>query len=295
MFSIRVIGLLLSGVLITSLPAFAETASLSPPAPAGTVESNRVYIALLFSTWHPRGRSMSQIVPSIRVKLAAAGFAIVPDQADPHDLTLHVNYREERGKQYRFDTYGTKIICTFLLQRLSGETLLDVTIREESSDYDFGTAPYLEALEKFDTSPYFYFLGEIVKGRVFATTDQTEALIQGLSRMVQAEPRRDAPLPAGGDYSMAQSETVYSLLARENTIKELGRLKDARAVPVLTCLLTHGSPPVRLAAVEALRGMRWSDETRSSLERMATRDPDRDVQRAATQALATPSPQSPQP
>lgn len=290
MLSMQVISLLLSGVLITSSVAFSEAEPTSPAMSADIVEGNRVYIDLSFSTWHPRGRSMSQIAPSLRVKLAAAGFAVVPDQSHSHDLTLHVNYREERGKQYRFDIYGTKLTCAFLLQPLSGETLLDLTIREESSDYDFGTAPYLEALEKFDTNPYFYFLGEIVKGRVSAKTDQTEVLIQGLSIMVQADPRRDAPLPTGGDYSMTQSETVYMLLARENTIRELGRLKDARAVPVLTRLLTHASPPVRLTTIEALRGMQWPDETRSNLERLAAHDPDRDVQRAAIQALVTPSP-----
>src|SRR4249920_2142080 len=134
MVFLRVISLLLSGVLITSSAAFAEADRTSPATPAGSVEGNRVYIDLLFSTWHPRGRSMSQIAPSLRVKLAAAGFAVVPDQADPHDLTLHVSYREERGKQYRFDTFGTKITCAFLLQPISGETLLDLTIREESSD-----------------------------------------------------------------------------------------------------------------------------------------------------------------
>jgi HEAT repeat protein len=85
------------------------------------------------------------------------------------------------------------------------------------------------------------------------------------------------------------------LLARENTIKELGRLKDARAVPILTRLLTHASPPVRLSTIEALRGMQWSDETRSNLERLAAHDPDRDVQRAAIQALVTPGPYAPQP
>ncbi len=285
-FSMRVIGMVLSVVCCTSAVAFAEGEGPSSAESSRLDDGSRMYIDLSFATWHPRGRSMSQIAPAIRVKLAAAGFAVVPSRTDPHDLTLHVAYREERGKQFRFDTYGTRITCAFLLQPPSGETLLDLTIREESGDYDFGTAPYLEAIEKFETNPYFYFLGEIVNERVNAKTDTTDALIQGLSRMVQAEPRRDGQLPTGGDYSLAQSETVYSLLARENTIKELGRLKDARAVPVLTSLLTHASPQVRLTAIEALRGMHWSAEARFGLERLAIQDPDRDVQQAATHVLA---------
>ena len=286
-FSMRIVGMLMAGVLVANAVAFAEGRDPSAAVPPQQAEGSRVYVDLSFATWHPRGRSMSQIAPAIRVKLAAAGFTVVPSQTDPHDFTLQVAYREERGRQFRFDTYGTKITCMFLLQPASGETLLDLTIREESGDYDFGTAPYLEALEKFDTNPYFYFLGDIVKGRVSAKTDTTDALIQGLSRMVQAEPRRGGPLPTGGDLSLTQSETVYSLLARENTIKELGRLKDTRAVPIFTSLLNHASSQVRLTTIEALREMQWSDEARSGLERLATHDPDRDVQQAATQVLAS--------
>lgn len=285
-FSTRVIGMVLLVACFTSAVVFAEGEGPSAAVSPRLADGSRIYIDLMFATWHPRGRSMSQVAPAIRVKLATAGFTVVPSQTDPHDLTLQVAYREERGKQFRFDTYGTRVTCTFLLQPPSGKTLLDLTIREESSDYDFGTAPYLEALEKFETNPYFYFLGEIVKGRVYEKADATDILIQGLSRMVQAEPRRDGPAPTGGDYSLAQSETVYSLLARENTIKELGRLKDVRAIPVLTSLLTHSSPQVRLMAIEALQGMRWSAEARSGLERLATQDPDRDVQQAATHVLA---------
>jgi HEAT repeat protein len=258
---------------------------------AQIAEAKSIYIDLTFSTWHPRGRTLSQIGPALKIKLTNAGFTVVPKASDPHDLTLKVRYREERGQQYKFDTYGTEITCEVTLEHAAAGALLDLTIRESSGAYDSGTPPYLEALERFDTNPYFYFLGEIVSARTRSRSDVTEALIHSLRQMVQVEtPKTDQLQDAHG---FLPGESLYPALVRENTIRELGRLRDDRAVPLLTALLGHASKQTRLASIEALTPLRDSAEVRSALERMATGDRDPEIRRAAASALSASTPASP--
>lgn len=258
---------------------------------AQIAEAKSVYIDLTFSTWHPRGRTLSQIGPALKIKLTNAGFMVVPKASDPHDLTLKVRYREERGQQYKFDTYGTEITCEVKLEHASAGSLLDLTIRETSGAYDSGTPPYLEALERFDTNPYFYFLGEIVSSRTRSRSDVTEALIHSLQHMIQAETPKTEQLQDA--HGFLPGESLYPALVRENTIRELGRLRDDRAVPVLTALLGHASRQTRLASIEALTPLRDSAEVRSALERMATGDRDPEIRRAAASALSASTPASP--
>lgn len=258
---------------------------------AQIAEAKSVYIDLTFSTWHPRGRTLSQIGPALKIKLTNAGFMVVPKASDPHDLTLKVRYREERGQQYKFDTYGTEITCEVKLEHASAGSLLDLTIRETSGAYDSGTPPYLEALERFDTNPYFYFLGEIVSSRTRSRSDVTEALIRSLQHMIQAETPKTEQLQDA--HGFLPGESLYPALVRENTIRELGRLRDDRAVPVLTALLGHASRQTRLASIEALTPLRHSAEVRSALERMATGDRDPEIRRAAASALSASTPASP--
>ncbi|GIW53812.1 MAG: hypothetical protein KatS3mg082_0216 [Nitrospiraceae bacterium] len=258
---------------------------------AQIAEAKSVYIDLTFSTWHPRGRTLSQIGPALKIKLTNAGFTVVPKASDPHDLTLKVRYREERGQQYKFDTYGTEITCEVKLEHASAGSLLDLTIRETSGAYDSGTPPYLEALERFDTNPYFYFLGEIVSSRTRSRSDVTQALIRSLQQMIQAETPKTEQLQDA--HGFLPGESLYPALVRENTIRELGRLRDDRAVPVLTALLGHASRQTRLASIEALTPLRDSAEVRSALERMATGDRDPEIRRAAASALSASTPASP--
>ncbi len=258
---------------------------------AQIAEAKSVYIDLTFFTWHPRGRTLSQIGPALKIKLTNAGFTVVPRASDPHDLTLKVRYREERGQQYKFDTYGTEITCEVKLEHASVGSLLDLTIRETSGAYDSGTPPYLEALERFDTNPYFYFLGEIVSSRTRSRSDVTEALIRSLQQMIQAETPKTEQLQDA--HGFLPVESIYPALVRENTIRELGRLRDGRAVPVLTALLGHASRQTRLASIEALTPLRDSAEVRSALERMATGDRDPEIRRAAASALSASTPVSP--
>lgn len=248
-----------------------------------------VYVDATSSTWRSRGRVSFQVVPSVRMKLQSAGFAVVQNQTDPHDLTLKVEYREERGSQFRIDLYATDITLVASLEHPTEGQLLRLTIRESSGLNEMGNAPYLQVLQRLETNPYFYFLGDIIKGFVVSRRDTIGSLIEGLRRLqVKEEPITVSPtdeLPSTAS-TLPTFETLYAGLAREKTIQELGRLQDPRAVPVLIALLEHADPGVRLASVLALESIRDA-KSRSAIERLAKQDLDQEVRAAAKAALPT--------
>ena len=250
-----------------------------------------VYVDATSSTWRSRGRVSFQVVPSVRMKLQSAGFAVVQNQTDPHDLTLKVEYREERGSQFRIDLYATDISLVASLEHPTEGQLLRLTIRESSGLNEMGNAPYLQVLQRLETNPYFYFLGDIIRGHVVSRVDMTGALIEGLER-IEAKDQSILMSPLGDQLPAAEStlptfESHYTRLAREKTIHELGRLQDPRAVPVLVTLLEHPDPGVRLASVRALQSMR-EVKSLSAFERLAEKDSDHEVRAAAKAALASP-------
>ncbi len=95
-----------------------------------------------------------------------------------------------------------------------------------------------------------------------------------------------APDLGVGMLEMVHGETLYPQLVRENTIRELGQLKDPQAVPLLTIFLGHGNRQVRLLSIRALSAIQ-ADEARPAIERVAQQDEDREVRQAAVAALAS--------
>lgn len=274
---------LLAACLVTGAPVgWADERALTDEQHEVVKRANVLFVAVRSSTWMPRGHTLYDAPATLRAKLAAAGFTVVPDESQPHELILRVEYREERGQQIRFDMFGTDITGEILLEHVTLGPLLQLTIRESSSEAAFGTPPYLDALQKFETNPYYYFLGDIVRARVASRLDITGGLIQGLRRVAQKPPER-------GDQqeqlSMRPTDELYAPDARENAIRELGRLKDPRAVPILTALLEHADRRVRMRSAESL-GLIRAPESRPVLERVAEHDQDPHVRKAAAGALA---------
>jgi hypothetical protein len=191
------------------------------------------------------------------MKLESAGFAVVENRTDPHELTLKVEYREERGRQFRIDLYGTDITCAITLEHEQQGQLVQVTIRESPTYADRDTGPYIEVLHRFETNPYYYFLGDIVKGRVVSRLDVNGSLVRGLERLVETESRltsADAEAASNPGNTLPASDVLLARQALDNAILEVGRLRDARAIPVLTKLLAHQDRQIRLSSVAAHGG-----------------------------------------
>ncbi|HEV8540641.1 MAG TPA: HEAT repeat domain-containing protein [Nitrospiraceae bacterium] len=274
--------------MIPPSPALADERVLTDTELQLLQQAKSIYVDASTSTWRSRGRVSFSLVPSLRMKLQAAGFAVVTDPAAPHDLTLNVIYREERGKQFRIDLYGIEILCRIRLAHAVLGPLFNLTIHESSTYQDLDTGPYVEALHRLESDPYYYFLGDLVKGTVSGRLDLTGSLIQGLQRLASSELSASAspeapPNPAD---TLPDAAILHARPARDNTILELARLKDARALPVLTQLLSHRDPRVRLASVRALGEIR-SSQARPAIERVASQDGDHEVREAATAVLAS--------
>jgi hypothetical protein len=222
------------------------------------------------------------------MKLTSAGFAVTEDPETPHDLTLTVDYREERGKPISISLSGTEITCVMFLDHPQQGRLLYTKIHEKPRYAELVTAPYVEVVEQFQTNPYFYFVGDLIRGRIDADLDTTGALIQAVDRQFDRErhPRVATPL----DTLESPAETFPDLdlhfadSARENAVEELGRLKDPRAIELLKTLMFHSEPRTRLLAVLAL-GEFDAPFLASAMTRVVRADSDPDVRDAAATVL----------
>jgi len=274
----------------------SATAAQDPGHDPVTTDVRRPLVVLLdvrAATWRPRGRISFGLVPSLRMKLSAAGLRVVEDPQEPHDARLIVKYREERGKPISVHLSGTEITCDIELHHPErGE--IRMTIHETPGYDELVNAPYVEVVEKLQANPYFYFLGDLIQELSGSRRDTTGALIEALRRHVERE--RNAPPVSPFDTLVSPSETFpdldrhYAPWAQQNTVEELGRLKDARAIPLLVRMLSHEDRHTRLKAETALREFAVGS-VRSTLAEVAQGDADAAVRQAAASALQQFAPQ----
>lgn len=284
--------LLLSSFLCIGLTlptlSFAEQDAPSRPTAVGSDRQPIIHLDVSASTWRSRGRVSFGLIPSLKMKLTSAGFAVTQDPESPHDLTFKVDYREERGKQISLNLSGTEITCVMLLDHPQEGRLFSTTIHESPRYAELVTAPYVEVVEQFQTNPYFYYIGDLIRGRTDAHLDTTAALIQAVQRQFDREryPRVATPL----DTLVSPAETFpdldlhFAALAQENAIDELGRLQDSRAIDLLKTLMFHSDPRTRLRAVLAL-GKFNSPSLAPAMTRVVRADSDADVRDAAAAVL----------
>ena len=248
-----------------------------------------IFLDVEATTWRrPRSRISFGIAPVLRMKLTSSGFAVTDDRERPHDLTLTVRYREERGKRMSVNLYGTDITCLIRLESPQREPLQSMTIHETPSYTDLATAPYVEVVDRLQTNPYFYFIGEIVRGWN-KKLDATGALIQALERQIEQEHHRLPATPLDTLVSPAETfpdlDDHFAPMAQQNAVDELGRLQDSRAIDVLERLIGDANPETRLHAVLAL-GQFDTVSVTPALARVVEADSNAAVRNAASTVLA---------
>ncbi len=288
MIRLLLLSFLFSIGLVPSLSALGQE-TLRQPIIVVIAPKPLIFLDVQAHTWRPHGRISFGIIPSLKIKLASAGFAVTEAPDDPHDLTLRVEYREERGAPISHNLFGTELTCILLLDHPQQGRLLSTTIHESPAYAGLVTAPYVEVVEKFQTNPYFYFLGDLIRGRIDAGLDTTGGLIQALDRQIdrQRHTRPGTPL----DTLESPSETFsdldlhYAALALENAVEELGRLKDGRALDLLKELMFHPDSRTRLRAVLAL-GEFDAPSLVPAMARVVLGDSDVGVRNAAKAVLA---------
>lgn len=219
-------------------------------APAADAPLPSVLVEVRTATWKPRGRVLFDVKATVRNKLSGVGFPIVRDAEQPHDLTLKVDYREERGRQYDVTAYQTIVTGRFRLEGQGSTPLLELSVQERSAEQLGGTPPYIDAIQRFETNPSVFFLGDIVRERLQGERGRAPALMAGLRRVLRKDASRIDPLSA--PHTMMAAESSLPRVARHRAIRELGRLGDPRAVPFLRELLSHDDPAIRQTAGQAL-------------------------------------------
>lgn len=284
--------LLLSSFLCIGLTlptlSFAEQDAPSRPTAVGSDRQPIIHLDVFTRTWRSRGRVSFGLIPSLKMKLTSAGFAVTQDPERPHDLRFKVAYREERGKQISLNLGGTEITCVMLLHHPQEGRLFSTKIHESPRYAELVTAPYVEVVEQFQTNPYFYYIGDLIRGRIDAHLDTTAALIQAVQRQFDREryPRVATPLDTLESPAeiFPDLDLHFAALAQENAIDELGRLKDSRAIDLLKTLMFHSDPRTRLRAVPA-RGEFNSPSLAPAMTRVVRADSDADVRDAAAAVL----------
>jgi hypothetical protein len=248
-----------------------------------------VYLTVSATSWRTRGRVSFPIEPAIRRKLEAAGFVVTENRDDGYDVRVKVEYRETEGRPISTTLSGTDLSCAVTLEDAQGGQLARLVIVESPAYAGLITAPYVDAVLALETNPYFYFLGDVLRGIALLNMDATGALIAAMERWID---HTDPGNPAGADGvtnpadTLPPSETLQQPKALERTAEELGRLGDVRAAPVLMRAAQHRDPRLRTRAMTAL-GRLQHPEVRLVLEHAVTSDPDSDVREAATAALST--------
>jgi hypothetical protein len=271
--------------LLSGAPLTAQAEGSDETVAAGAPV---VYLDLEATTWRPRGRISFGIPSVLKMKLTSAGFAVTQDPQRMHDLTVRVQYREDRGKPIGVNAYGTDISCLVLFDS-PGHGVQSVAIHESPSYTDLVTAPYVEVVQKLETNPYFYFIGDIVRGW-HNGIDTTGGLIEALTRQFDEERHRPPPTPLDTLISPAETfpdlDAHFAPSAQENAVDELGRLGDARAIEVLKKMMFGADRNMRLHAVMAL-GQFDAPSVTPVLTSVAQADSDRTVRDAASRVLAT--------
>lgn len=231
--------------------------SLAQSPDEGSVLKPTIFVNIDATTWKTRGRFLYDLEGTILKKVSLAGFQVVRDVTQPHECELLVVYREERGEQYRIDSWGTTIRGDFRFSGMALSHPASWTIVENSRNIVFGSPPYLDALMNFETHPYYFFLGEVLRYVVEQDGQMKEGLLKALEqRITWAYPpssvqREDATVQ---DHFMESSNVVYQDLAFQRAFEEL-RLQgysEQTLVPMARKVLSSPARALRLQAVQLL-------------------------------------------
>lgn len=252
-------------------------------------EQPTIQVIVQASTWKTRGRLLYDVEGSILKKLSLAGFRAVQDMKKPHQYQLVVQYEEERGEQYGVELWGTTIHASFLFRGTNMTEPLSWEIRETSTNTVSGPAPYLDALLKFETYPYYFFLGSMLQSMTRGVGNQPEALTQAVTEfLLVVYPTIDKAVTQDGvriqDHFMDNSQRVYQEVALQRALDELVHqdIPTDTLAPIAERLLESADPHSRIRAVQIL-GKTQNATFREKINKLAQDDPNLAVRQAAKQ------------
>ena len=227
------------------MPASPHVAKDWKESPASTT---RILITYHRRTWLELPDPPYPAAVAIKLKLERVGYIVTLDPEQPHDALVVMEYKETPGRYYERLEQGTKITCSLRLHEsgdLSVEPQLSYLLEAETSWPQPVSSLYWDAVQHLEENPYYYYFGELVQGRLAHERDPVDVFSVVL---------RQPPLSVStaGESDPLSARIAANGEGRRRAIRELGLLKDSRALDVLWYLAEHSIRTERKAAVEAM-------------------------------------------
>ena len=167
---------------------------------------------------------------TVKTKLERAGFRVTFDRTQSHQHVLVITYFETEGREYGKLQRGTDIICEFAFWRMESGSPKKAWSRtiESSTSWPIPIGShYWDAVQNLEENPYYYYIGELIHGLAEGQDDAGAVFTEALRQKKLGESA------SGGGGVQSTGHVVANAGARLNAIRELGRLKDRRALPTL--------------------------------------------------------------
>lgn len=213
-----------------TITGFAEQAAVPPP--------HTVLLAGKATTWLDLAKPPYEVVITLKMKLERAGFQVTMDSRHPYDLVLDVTYRETPGREYRRLERGTNILCELVFWNAASKPPQKLWMHRIETGTSWPTpvgSLYWEAVQNLEENPYYYYVGDLFYGLVTAQEDAGAVF----TRMLAQKKLGSSTTESGGFQAMGH--VVANAEARLNAVRELGRLKDRRALPTLWNLVEQAT------------------------------------------------------
>ena len=182
-------------------------------------------------------------VSTLKIKLEEAGFQVVFDPKEAHDAIFVIEYTESPSGTFRLLEQGTSVRFTTTVYHPRMGAIYENEF-EATPDEVAVEGLYWGTIGKLEENPWYYYQGFILKAWLHNQTNAGSVLIHMLRR-VYTDTRYATPDERPG-------KAYVRRMARYNAIREIGKLKDPRALETLWELTQMATPEERKIAVDVL-------------------------------------------
>jgi hypothetical protein len=225
--ALRLLPLAMGFLILLAQPASAQPA---PGLEEKLQAAQTILLAGQARTWMDLPHPPYNAAITVKTKLERAGFRVALDRSQPHQHVLVMTYLEAEGREYGKLQRGTNITCELTIWRVTPgapQKLWTRTIESSTSWPVPIGSPYWDAVQNLEENPYYYYIGELAQG-LTASQEDAGAVF---ARALRQKKLGGSTYESGG--GQASGHVVANAEARLNAIRELGRLKDRRALPTL--------------------------------------------------------------
>lgn len=268
---------------IVSMVAMARAvADAGVPASTGSATPARtILLAGQVRTWLSQPQPPYNVVITIKIKLERVGYRVVLDPQERHDAVLAIEYEETPARQYRALEQGTNIRCELALQLPATGARAPIWTHRIETGTSWPTpigSVYWDAVQNLEEDPYYYYLGELLRGLLDRQEETSLVFIE-----VLRESRERQGTDGGGVQATARETSREA--ARLNAIRELGHFRERRALPLLWTL-AQAVPSLESDAALLAIGEIGGPDALERLEAFAEAQQDPDVKAVAQKALS---------